>query len=43
MRLCVADIIVKSLDSLDLHYPKVAAEDLDRFDELRRVLQKEKI
>jgi len=42
MRLCVADIIVKSLDSLDLHYPKVAAEDLDRFDELRRVLQKEK-
>jgi len=43
MRLVVADIIVKSLASLDLHYPKVAAEDLDRFDEMRRTLQKEQV
>lgn len=42
MRLCVADIIVKNLQTLDLHYPKVSAADKKRFDKMRRILRKEK-
>ncbi len=42
MRFCVADIIVKSLQTLDLHYPKVSAADKKRFDKVRKILQREK-
>jgi PPK2 family polyphosphate:nucleotide phosphotransferase len=42
LRQCVAEIVVDSLASLDLNYPKVAAEDLDRFEEMRNILRQEK-
>lgn len=38
MRLAVAEIVVKSLESLDLRYPEVAAKDRARFDEMRKKL-----
>jgi PPK2 family polyphosphate:nucleotide phosphotransferase len=42
MRFCVADIIVKSLRSLDLNYPRVSAADKKRFVRMRRILRQEK-
>lgn len=41
-KLCVAEIIVRSLASLDLNYPEISADYMNRFDEMRKVLQKEK-
>jgi PPK2 family polyphosphate:nucleotide phosphotransferase len=41
MRVCVADIVVRSLRALDLHYPKVDARERARFDEMRSLLQSE--
>jgi PPK2 family polyphosphate:nucleotide phosphotransferase len=41
MRLKVADIIVKTLESLDLHYPRITAAEKARFDEMRALLQAE--
>jgi len=35
MRMCVADIVVRTLRSLDLHYPEVAGEECSHFDEMR--------
>lgn len=40
MRLKVVEIIVESLQKLDLHYPKVKPEDKARFDEARELLEK---
>ena len=42
MQQCIAEIIVKSLSTLDLHYPKVTATEKQRFDKMRKYLQKEK-
>jgi PPK2 family polyphosphate:nucleotide phosphotransferase len=41
MRMCVADIVVRALRSLDLHYPAVAAAEHSHFDEMRRLLESE--
>jgi PPK2 family polyphosphate:nucleotide phosphotransferase len=41
MRACVADIIVRSLQSLNLQYPKVNQAEHARFAEMRRVLESE--
>ena len=41
-RLGIADIIVKSLQTLDQHYPKISAAGKQRFDKMRGILQKEK-
>jgi PPK2 family polyphosphate:nucleotide phosphotransferase len=38
MRMTVADIVVRTLKSLDLHYPKLDAEETARFDEMRAYL-----
>lgn len=38
MRVCVAEIIVDTLKSLKLKYPKVGEEDKARFDEMRKLL-----
>ena len=39
LRMCVADIVVRTLGSLDLHYPEVAGEERSHFDEMRRLLE----
>lgn len=41
MRAAVADILVRSLQTLGLRYPEVRAEDEARFDEMRRALEAE--
>jgi len=41
MRMCVADIVVRTLQSLDMHYPAVREEERSRFDEMRRLLEDE--
>ncbi len=41
MRDCVADIVVKSLKSLNLSYPEVHEDDQARFDEMREQLEGE--
>ena len=41
MRMVVADLVVRTLQSLDLRYPKIAKKDRDRFDEMRAVLDGE--
>jgi PPK2 family polyphosphate:nucleotide phosphotransferase len=38
MRLCVADILARTLESLDLHYPKVDAKKLEEFEDIRQRL-----
>jgi PPK2 family polyphosphate:nucleotide phosphotransferase len=38
MRATVADLIVRTLEGLDLRYPEVSAADRARFDEMRRML-----
>lgn len=38
MRVAVADVVVRALKSLDLHYPRVGEKDLQRFSELRELL-----
>jgi polyphosphate kinase 2 (PPK2 family) len=42
MQNCIADIIVQSMNSLCLHYPKVTAAEKKRFEKMRKYLQKEK-
>lgn len=39
MRLCVADILVRAMESLDLHYPRVDPKEQARFGEMRRLLE----
>ena len=41
MRLQVADLIVQTLRSLDLRYPRVAPDEKARFEEMRRLLAEE--
>ena len=41
MRLKVAEILIDTLKSLDLRYPKVAPDEKARFDEMRRILMEE--
>ena len=41
MRFCVADILVKAMESLDLRYPEVAENERSRFDEMRQILENE--
>jgi PPK2 family polyphosphate:nucleotide phosphotransferase len=41
MRLQVAEIVARALESLDLRYPGVAEEERARFDEMRRLLETE--
>lgn len=41
MRLTVAEIVVKSLQSLNLEYPAVGVAERDRFAEMRRLLEAE--
>ncbi len=41
MRDCVADIVVRSLESLELSYPEVHTDDQARFDEMRKQLEDE--
>jgi hypothetical protein len=38
MQECVADIIVRTLESLELRYPAVAPADQRKLEDLRRVL-----
>jgi hypothetical protein len=41
MRLTVARIIRKTLESLALEYPKVNAKEQVRFEEMREILERE--
>jgi len=41
MRAAVADIVVRTLEGLDLRYPQPADEDVARFAEMRRMLEAE--
>jgi hypothetical protein len=41
MRLCVAEIITKSLKSLELRYPKVGPKERAAFSKMRQMLEKE--
>jgi PPK2 family polyphosphate:nucleotide phosphotransferase len=41
MRLCVAEIITKSLKSLELRYPKVGPKERAAFSKMRKMLEKE--
>ena len=41
MRLCVAEIVVDALKSLDLRYPEVDGKERERFDEMRTLLEGE--
>ncbi len=41
MRLCVAEIITKSLKSLDLKYPEVGPKERASFSKMRKMLEKE--
>jgi PPK2 family polyphosphate:nucleotide phosphotransferase len=42
MRVAVADIIVRTLESLELRYPKPAKADRDKFERIRKQLEAEK-
>ena len=42
MRLTVADIVVRTLKSLPLHYPAVAEQDRERFAEMRALLEEDR-
>jgi PPK2 family polyphosphate:nucleotide phosphotransferase len=42
MRLCVAEIVRQAMESLELHYPEVDTKERGRFDEMRKILTKEK-
>jgi PPK2 family polyphosphate:nucleotide phosphotransferase len=42
MRMCVADIVVRAMHSLEMHFPQVGDRERDRFDEMRRLLESEK-
>ena len=41
MRMTVADIVVRALQSLNMHYPKVHADERKHFDKLRQQLEAE--
>jgi uncharacterized protein YijF (DUF1287 family) len=41
MRMTVADIVVRALQSLNMHYPRVHADERRHFDELRQQLEAE--
>ncbi|MEN8175985.1 MAG: PPK2 family polyphosphate kinase [Pseudomonadota bacterium] len=41
MRLCVADIVVRALESLDLHYPEAATKERAHFENMRKQLTAE--
>jgi PPK2 family polyphosphate:nucleotide phosphotransferase len=41
MRVCVAETIVSTLESLSLNYPRVSAREKERFDEMRALLESE--
>jgi hypothetical protein len=41
MRMCVADIVVRTMQSLEMHYPLVGDKERARFDEMRRLLESE--
>ncbi|MEM8931396.1 MAG: polyphosphate kinase 2 family protein [Acidobacteriota bacterium] len=41
MRATVADLVVRTLESLDLHYPEVDPNEKARFDEMRAILDDE--
>ena len=41
MRMTVADIVVRAMQSLDLHYPEVHEKERRHFDEMRRQLEDE--
>jgi PPK2 family polyphosphate:nucleotide phosphotransferase len=41
MRLCVADIVMQAMESLELHYPEVDSKERERFDEMRKILDSE--
>lgn len=41
MRMCVADIVVRTMQSLEMHYPLVGDTERARFDEMRRLLESE--
>ncbi len=41
MRLCVADIVMQAMESLELHYPRVDDKERERFDEMRDILTSE--
>ena len=38
MRLCVADIVMQAMQSLDLQYPELDEKERQRFDEMREIL-----
>lgn len=42
MRMAVSNIIMNKLNELPLHYPKMGKEDLDRLEDARKRLEKEK-
>jgi polyphosphate kinase 2 (PPK2 family) len=42
MRVCVADILVRTLESLDMHYPLVTQKETENFENLRQQLFNEK-
>ncbi|WP_218916651.1 polyphosphate kinase 2 family protein [Alkaliflexus imshenetskii] len=42
MRMAVSNIIMNKLNELPLHYPKMSQEDLDRLEDARKRLEKEK-
>jgi hypothetical protein len=39
MRVCVADIIVKTMKALGLKYPSVGPDELSKFKEMRKKLE----
>ncbi len=41
MRTCVADIIVRTLHELNLHYPKLGRKERTRFRQMRKALERE--
>jgi hypothetical protein len=41
MRLQVADIVMRTLESLDLRFPRVEDEERARFAEMRKLLESE--
>ena len=41
MRMCVADIVVRAMQSLQLHYPLVGDRERSQFDAMRRLLESE--
>lgn len=41
MRVCVAEIILKTLKSLEIQYPKISQAEKDRFDEMQKILEED--